>query len=455
MKKRRYLAMMCCALAALSGCGGNADSKADGTSAADSMAAVSTDEQKTTTTTADTTQTTTTSQITTLPSDPEKESPLLQLEQRHLYQAEWSETHQMAMAEMECLTVYADEKCAAKYAALAQTLTDVSGMLEINAQQDYDWLVGAAEDTLPEGAEGFLPYVIHLDTKVRRADTAAVSIRYETYHRNPYDDGSTNIWGGTYDPQTGRELFLPDIVTDMEAFAEAVRDVLTLKVGADVFYSENSIQNYFREYGADATNWTLEYNGVSVYFAAGDIATLENGAMEVMISFAEYPKLFQEKYTLVPESYMVHLAAEVPFFPDLDGDGSDDELIVWDSYEHDNIVDATWYLSTKEGYYEEQVMAYDCIPYYIKAADGKHYVYLFAEQGTQYYLYVYAIGNETIRKVGEVNVSPCYKDGVSALLTDPHRMHFDVFDAEAGSGGGVPVGDGFFYVGADGMPVMQ
>ena len=69
-------------------------------------------------------------------------------------------------------------------------------------------------------------------------------------------------------------------------------------------------------------------------------------------------------------------------------------------------------------------------------------------------MYVYAIGNETIRKVGEVNVSPCYKDGVSALLTDPHRMHFDVFDAEAGSGGGVPVGDGFFYVGADGMPVM-
>lgn len=456
MKKITGFILVLSVLLSFSGCGGNADSKdGGGSSAADSTAASST-AQNETTTAATTTQTTSASQTTTtMPADTEKESPLLHLNQHHLYKAEWSKDYHMAMAEMECLTVYLDEKDAAKYAALAQSLRDVSGMLEVNSLEEYDYLLDSAKDALSDGAEDFSTYVNNLNAKVRRADTAAVSIRFESYHRSQYDEGSTSIWGGTYDPETGKELFLPDIVKDMNAFAKTVKEALSLEVGADVFYSENSIEQYFKDYGADTTNWTLEYNGISVYFAAGDIATLETGAMEVMISFAEHPKLFKKKYTSVPESYMVYLAPEVPFVTDLDGDGSDDELIVWDSHENDNIVDATVYLSTNEGYYEEQLQAYDCIPYYVKAADGKNYVYLFAEQGTQFYLHVYAVSNETIRKVGAANVSPHYKDSVSALLTDPDYLHFDVFDADAGAGGGVPVGDDFFTVGSDGMPVMK
>ena len=50
-------------------------------------------------------------------------------------------------------------------------------------------------------------------------------------------------------------------------------------------------------------------------------------------------------------------------------------------------------------------------------------------------------------------LSPYYSSETSSVLTDPDSMHFDIFSDEAG--GGVPIGDDFFYVGADGMPVMK
>ncbi len=454
MKKTTCILCVFCTLLALSGCSGDAEPKESGSSAADSQTTSA--EKKDETSTAETTTLTTsdtqssTDETTTIPALQETESPLLHLNQRHLYQAEWSEEYDVAMAELECLTVHLDETDAGQYPALAETLSGVADMMEVNMLETYDMLLESAGETLSSGAKNFHMYVTSLDAQVRRADKVVLSVRNESYQYDEYSEGITRIWGGTYDTETGTELFLPDIVTDLDAFAKAVKEELSLRVGADVFYSENSIENYFRDYGADGTNWTLEYNGMTVYFDAGDIATLDNGAMEVFIGFAEYPQLFKKKYTTVPESYIVRLSLETPLFTDLDGDGTDDELIVWDSYENDNNVDATLHISNPETYYSERISAYGCVPYCVKTADGKHYVYLFAEQGTQLYLYVYAVTNETISKVGEANLSPYYKDGISAILTDPARMHFDVFGD--GAGGGVPQRNDFFAVGEDGMP---
>ena len=68
------------------------------------------------------------------------------------------------------------------------------------------------------------------------------------------------------------------------------------------------------------------------------------------------------------------------------------------------------------------------------------------------YLYVYEITNSTINKVGEANLSPFYDDGISAVLTDPNNMHFDIFSDEAG--GGISEGNDFFAISIDGMPAQ-
>ena len=138
------------------------------------------------------------------------------------------------------------------------------------------------------------------------------------------------------------------------------------------------------------------------------------------------------------------------FYTDLDGDGKGDEISISDSYDEEYNHYATMYIYVPEVYYAESFWAYDCEPYYIKTADGRNYIYLFTELETQMYLYVYEITNTTVTKVGEENVSPFYNDGISAILTDPNYMHFDIFSNEAG--GGVSEGNDIFSVSVDGMP---
>ncbi len=235
-------------------------------------------------------------------------------------------------------------------------------------------------------------------------------------------------------------------------FAKIVEAELFSTVGADIFYSDTIVEEYFKEYGADGTHWTLEYNGITVYFDEGEIANSGFGAINLTIEFADYPKLFNEKYTKAPETYIVGLPMKSAFCTDLDGDWCGDELTFTDTYDEEFDWNATLYISTAEVYYAESFWAYACKPYYVKAADGKNYLYVFTELETQMYLYVYETNNTTISKVGEVNVSPFYNDGISAVLTDPNCMHFDIFSDEAD--GGISEGNDFFSLGFDGMPAQ-
>ena len=68
------------------------------------------------------------------------------------------------------------------------------------------------------------------------------------------------------------------------------------------------------------------------------------------------------------------------------------------------------------------------------------------------YLYVYNLTNGFVEKVGEESVSPCYYDGMSAVLTDPEYMRFDIFSGE--SGGDVSDGSDIFAISTDGMPAV-
>lgn len=224
-------------------------------------------------------------------------------------------------------------------------------------------------------------------------------------------------------------------------------------VGADIFYSDTIIEEYFKEYGADGTHWTLEYNGVTVYFGEGEIAGSGFGAINLTIEFAEYPELFNDKYTAVPEAYIVGLPMKSNFYTDLDGDGSSDELTIADSYEGEFGVDRTLSLriSTSETDYTEKLMANDCEAYYVKTADDKNYLYVLMELEAQTELYTFHITDTGINKVGTQTIAPHYSDQTVSVLTDPDNMHFDIF----GKADIEPVGDDFFTVGYDGMPAQR
>ena len=442
---------MLCVLLTAAGCNGNTDKTDEITASQTTSASISEETTVTETTTVQIEQTTeNTAETEIAPSEVKKH--ILKLNRKELYDYEWSEEYGMALAELECSVIHLGDEDAKRYPELANALSEVSDYYETNLLEEYNMLAESANESVSSGVEGFDTLVSTLDVHVRRADNVVLSILYDSYYYNGMNDGSRSFWGGNYDTETGKELYLPDVVTDIDEFAKVVETELFGTVGADVLYSDTIIEEYFKEYGADGTHWNMEYNGVTIYFGEGEIAGSGFGAINLTIEFAEHPELFNDKYTAVPEAYIVGLPMESPFSTDLDGDGKNDVLTVFDSYDEENNYYATMYIYVAEVYYAESFWAYDCEPYYVKTADSKNYLYVFTELETQMYLHVYEITNSTISKVGEANVSPFYSDGISAVLTDPNSMHFDIFSDEAG--GGISEGNDFFAVSIDGMPAQ-
>ncbi len=461
MKKITGLILILSVLLTATACNADTDSTNESTSSTESQttSAILTEDTSKTETTSQTEQTTesttvesTTEQGVTDIEPTEKEIHILELNRRTFYDYKWSEEYAIPMVECEYSGILLSGEDADKYSELAVVLIDAVAAGESSMKDESAMLSEAVDEMSAMGMECQEALSSKLHAQVRRADENVLSVLTDCSYNNGMNGGHRSFWGNNYDTQTGKEIYLPDVVTDMDKFVKAVEDKLFSTFGADIFYRDDIIKEYFEMYGADGTHWSLDYNGVTVYFDGGEIAGDGIGLINVTITFAEHPELFNEKYTEVPEAYIVSLPMKSTFYTDLDGDGECEELAIYDRYDEENNYYTTLDIYTDDDTYSESFWAYSCEPYYVKNNDGKHYLYLFTELETQMYLYVYDITNGTIGKAGEANVSPYYNDGISAVLTDTCSMHFDIFSEEAG--GGVPEGNDIFAVGVDGMPAQ-
>lgn len=456
MKKITGLIVTLCVMMTVAGCNSGSEKTVESTSSTSSQTTSAAKKEDTSKTEAtvqtEQTEESTTEEIVPAVVPTEKEMHILELGRSSWYEYEWYDGYTVPFVQCECSAVVLSGEDAERFPALAAVLTDIAVSEESSIKEEFNTLKELAEEMLSFNADDFEPLVSEYRLQVRRADNVALSVVTDCHYDNGMNGGHRSFWGNNYDTQTGKELFLPDIVTDIDAFAKVVENQLFSTFGADVFYRDDIIKEYFDMYGEDGTHWSLDYNGVTVYFDEGEIAAVGLGGMNVTVTFAENAELFNEKYTTVPEAYIVSLPMKSVFYTDLDGDGSCEELTIYDRCDEEDdyaMVD----IYTADASYSENIWAYACEPYYIKTADGRHYLYLFTELETQMYLYVYEITNTTISKVGEANLTPFYNDGISAVLTDPDSMHFDIFSEEAG--GGISEGNAFFSVGFDGMPAQR
>lgn len=246
--------------------------------------------------------------------------------------------------------------------------------------------------------------------------------------------------GTNYDTQTGQELKLSDVVKDMGSIPALVAQELDNHMWAGDFSYEGVVDDYFRNTPEDGISWTLDYNGVTFYFADGDLTEPGNGRQTATVSFAEYPELFEEKYMTVPAAYMVDLPLDSSFFTDLDGDGDLEELNVTGYFDSDMGMYTKFggYADADGSYHYEDCFADGFIPYYVKTADGNHYLYLFCEQCESsepvpmMLLIVFDVYGGKLTRVGEMNAAPGYiPTGIYRIPTDPEQFFLDDFDAIA------------------------
>lgn len=372
-------------------------------------------------------------------------------------QSEWNDEILLAVSEYSAATL--SEGSAKKYPALAEALDQAQRMTVRSMEDEFDNLLSNAKDELDLfGADSFVTKSSTLDVQIRRADSVAVSLLSDSFlvYGNINDRYLNAV---TYDTETGEQLMLTDVIRDMKKIPAIVKKELTSHTWTGDFIAENAVEDYFCDTPEDGIAWTLDYNGVTFYFASGDLAELGDGRLAATVTFAEYPELFHEKYTAVPESYIVELPLNHPFYTDLDDDGMPEELNVTPVLDESGLFYESFdvYTDTDAQYYHAEISAdtdhrtggYH--PYYIKAADGRHYLYVFAEgselAADDMELRVIDLTGG-FREVGDMHIAPGYVPvDCTWALTDPENMMLENFETQLETAA--------YRVGDDGMPVRK
>ena len=136
------------------------------------------------------------------------------------------------------------------------------------SQDEFENLVSFAREELASDRDGFVTNVSTLDVQVRRADSLVISLLSDSYSHYGQIENYRVFHGSNYDTQSGKELALTDVVKNVnQDLAAAVEKELTGHMWAGDFYSENTVEDYFANTPYDGFSWTVDYTGVTFYFA--------------------------------------------------------------------------------------------------------------------------------------------------------------------------------------------
>jgi len=155
---------------------------------------------------------------------------------------------------------------------------------------------------------------------------------------------------------------------------------------------------------------------------------------------------------------MLRLPLDRSYFTDLDGDGSLEELCCTGLYyEADRCYTKFGiYTDLAGSFHYEDVAACDFRPFYVKAKDGNHYIYLFCEENEvgkhvqgQMKLVVYNVNGGILARVGDMNIAPAYiPSDIFVLPLDPDNMFLDNYDSLSQDAE-------LYTVGSNGMPLEK
>ena len=349
------------------------------------------------------------------------EIKVLSLNKEYISHYEWYEDTSIMLVRSEYSDVTLDKSMEKQYPLLAKTLAETSAMRKRAMEDERDNYIAFAMEDLKKDSENFSTYVSTLDVQVRRADSISVSI-LEDYSTKD----SRSFSGINYDTENGKELRLADVFTDTSKIPTVVEKEIMSRIGEDESAGDTAVVEYFKNTPEDSITWTLDYNGVTFYFNSGDIAPTNFGIQVVTVTFAEYSDLFNEKYTVVPDEYVVSLPVSAPFYSDAVGNNETDEIIVSGDYDDNTKFYHTISVNSETSEYEIEWFSY-IEPYYVRTADGKSYLCVFSvnneEEGKDFTLSVYELKND---KAKLLSTSKTGLDGkgenVFALPTTPSEL---------------------------------
>lgn len=309
-----------------------------------------------------------------------------------------------------------DDASAIEYPKLQKVLEELAISWNGTLVDQYNYGVEEINNSIANGYYMGMYFDVRKGI-VRRADSKVVSIVdfYEMYsggmHPGYYYSGYN------YDPKTGKEINIHDVITDIPGLNDAVSKAL------DEYYYYLSIDKdvlawYFEADNIESLNWTLDYNGVTVYFNPYDLAPFVAGAQSVTISVKEYPEIFDTSYFGNTDfDYAVRMINDVPMYADLSNDGKLDRIDVYFSDMEFDDTDGIYrfygytenlYIGVNDTSETYNFYSYGADAYFVHSS-GKDYIYVYRETEQSSSLVEYALGKNGSKEANvQYGISQAY-----------------------------------------------
>lgn len=390
-------------------------------------------------------------------SDESRGPALLGVHTERVYESEWSDELDQPMASRTYSTVSLDEGSASYFPELQSSLDELNREKEHRSQETYDELLGFAREDAANYTDSYIEHETTEEVKVRRADTRVLSLLYNGFYYGGGAHGSYFYWGENFDTKTGKKLELSDVITDMDALPQLVQEQLDIYWGDVGFYEGLDLKEFFSD-PDHMISWTLDYNGVTIFFNPYDIAPYASGSQNITILFADHPELFDMQYQTAADRFGVELSFENQFYFDLDNDGTEEVVLISgsrDEYGHYTMQT----ISVNGHWYEDETDGYSIDPVFLHTADGTSYLYLQNDMDNDWEkITVFDLSSGDTQKIDTIfagkhtleSDEPGYYP-IEEAITDPEHFYLDTHTELLST----VTGTRPYHVGENGMPVSE
>jgi len=387
-------------------------------------------------------------------------------------------------AEMKYSTVSLSAKEAQEYPQLAKGLKAYYDAFGQKRQESYKQMDASARQDITAGTEAEESegdsgvdrsyYRDENTTKVVRADDRILSMRDSFYSFTGGAHGYYSRSGVTFDVKTGKILRLCDVVTDVNAAAQRVTQLVEKRYpDLQMQMSEEEIAGAFAQEKPDngvhddegmIFGWTMEPEGIVVYFQPYILGSYADGIQAVMLSSAENKDLIRPEYCQTQDSWILPVDDLTGACADT-GSGSAEWITVGGQPdEYGQITDRMITIGGNEQTIDSGNLMYYSTDAYLVRKDGKCWIWCIDSEDNDYRtLHVYAIENGSASDTGfSGNMGvPATDGGVAAgssvavpnsyteePLTDPDCVKLESRMDALGTYGGYK----HYLVSGDGLP---
>ena len=380
-----------------------------------------------------------------------------------------SETY-VRLASVEYPEVILSEEDAERFPELEAGLKAQNEQYRTSAQNQLNELYGYAKEAYADydrdSDMDFIAFEDITHQSVARADEKVFSLYNDYFNFSGGVHGYYAYWGNNYDVETGKELEITDVITDIETYKNTVLEKLSAQYPElNLELAIDNLSNLGHEKEDEGTlPFLLGYEGITCYFNPYAIGSYADGAQMITVMFNEAPEIFNEKYIQIPDSYVTPLPADTDVWIDINNDGVIEFVNIrqnyLEDYEEGNYA-CSWTLTCNGKDYKIKDYCYDQESYVVKN-DGHYYAYVFQLSDNDYRI-LRVIDLETMSDNGEEPTNKSIagggfdyedlKDGyrhsaIKPAFTDPKKFVMSTVVDALGTMSGIKT----YYVGEKGLP---